>query len=90
MQHQIFFHYKIYLLGLTVCQKNTHTKQNVNFERYTLWNYKASWIYKIWCWQFNLEEYVRLMLEEIYSIKKFAFGNACPKFFANTKVKKLI
>ena len=39
-----FLDIKICPPGLTIYRKNTHTGQYINFESYTPWNYKISWI----------------------------------------------
>ena len=72
-----FLDIKMSILGLTVYQKNTHTSQYINFERYTPWNYKISWTGSLIARAKHLYS-ADLLPAEIQNIKKFAPWNRYP------------
>ena len=82
-----FLDIKISPLGLTIYRKNTYNGQYNNFESYSPWSYKVSWIRSLVTRAKQICG-ADLLSAEIENIKKFASWNGYPKSIRNAIIKR--
>ena len=65
---------------LTIYRKNIHTGQYVNYDSFTPWNFRISWIHSLVTRAKRIFS-VNLLPEEVNEIKKFASWNGFRSLF---------
>ena len=82
-----FLDLEIHPDGISIYRKETHTGQYTNFESYTTWNYKTSWLRSLVSRAKKICTPNKLK-SEINNIKTFAAYNGFPKRVANAIITK--